>query len=193
MPRLLRPFFVRTAFAHAAAPALLAAVLLAACAGEPEPPPAADDGALVLSDDGLGGLSAETPFDTAAVRAALPAGFAVEVHPAAAGPGVWALRDGLLVLEVSAGADGLVGRIDAASDQVAGPTGARTGQSYVDAGGDAMRCDPGVGEFAARVVCRPRRGSPLRYVFAHAAAPGTEPTDDQLAAALLERIVWTAE
>ena len=56
-----------------------------------------------------------------------------------------------------------------------------------------MACEPGAADLAGRVVCRPRRGAPVRYVFAHAAAAGTVPDDDQLADALLERLVWLAD
>ena len=169
---------------------------LAACATDPAPSPdapaATASGGLVLGPDGLGRLGAETPFDTAAVRAALPAGFAVEVHAveteAGRVPAIWALRDGLLVLEVFGGET--VSRIDAASDPVAGPGGARVGQSFADAGGDGMDCAPGAGAFAGRAVCE---DGGVRYVFAHAHAGDGLPDRDALAEALLERIVWTAE
>ena len=179
-------------------------VLLAACAGDPAPavdatPSAPGDPATVLTmdADGVGRLGAETPFDTAAVRSALPGGFAVELRSVETEDGLvpvaWALRDGQLVLEVYPGGDGRVTRVDAASDQVAGPNGARTGQSFADLDGGSMDCDPGEAELSGRVVCRPRRGGPVRYVFAHAAAAGEVPDDDQLATALLERLVWSAD
>ena len=183
---------------------LLAALALAACADDPAPAPAAAPSVpggpatvLTLGEGGVGRLGAGTPFDTAAVRAALPAGFAVELRSVETERGLvpvaWALRDGQLVLEVYPGDDGRVGRVDAASDQVAGPGGARTGQSFADLDGAGMDCDPGEAELGGRVVCRPRRGGPVRYVFAHAAAAGEVPDDDQLATALLERMVWTAD
>ena len=183
--------------------ALVLALALAACADDPTPvaAPSPDDPAarLALDTDGVGQLGAETPFDTAAVRSALPPGFAVELRSveteAGPTPVAWALRDGLLVLEVYPGDDGAtVGRIDAASDQVAGPDGARTGQTYADLGGGRMDCEPGERDLAGRVVCRASRGASVRYVFAHAAADASRlPDDDQLADALLERMVWTTD
>lgn len=178
----------------------LVALALGACADPaPEPVPAGPGGApsaLALGPEGVGPLGAETPFDTAAVRAALPPGFAVELQSADAdgerAPVIWALRDGLLVLEVYPGADGRVGRVDAASDQVEGPDGARTGQGFAEVGGGRMDCEPGEEDLTGRVVCRARRG-PVRYVFAHSAPAGTPPDDDQLADALLERLVWRAD
>ena len=172
----------------------LGLVLFSACTEAPDTPPAAQDdasGALVMGPGGVGRLGAETPFDTAAVRAALPAGFAIEVRTAETEAGrvpvVWALRDGLLVLEVH-GDDGRVTRIDAASDQVGGPDGARTGQSFAEVEGGRMDCEPGERDLSGRVVCG--RG-PVRYVFATAASSDAD--DDELADALLERLVWTAD
>ena len=183
-------------------PRLLAALGLALAACGPDPAPGAApasapaSSALTMTDDGVGPLGAETPFDTAAVRAALPAGFAVERQSAEtegeAVPVVWALRDGLLVLEVYPGDDGRVGRVDASSDQVEGPDGARTGQTFAELDGAGMRCEPGEHELGDRVVCRKRRGA-VNYVFAHAAAAGTMPDDDELADAILERLVWRAD
>ena len=179
--------------------ALAFGVALAACADAPAPDPAplsADPAAaLALGADGVGALGAETPFDAAAVGAALPPGFAVEPHLTGGVPVLWALRDGLLVLEVYPGDDGArVGRIDAASDAVAGPDGARTGQTFAELDGAGMDCEPGDGELSGRAVCRRGRGEPVRYVFAHAGADvGGLPSDDQLADALLERLVWTAD
>lgn len=183
--------------------ALLLAVALAACADAPAPaaPPVSSPNeaatALTLGADGVGQLGAQTPFDTASVRQALPPGFAVEVRSVETENGrvqvAWALRDGLLVLEVHPGDDGHVGRIDAASDQVAGPDGARTGQSFAELGGGDMDCDPGEGDLGGRIVCRTSRGS-VRYVFAHADADGGQmPDAAQLADAMLERLVWTAD
>ena len=185
--------------------ALALAVALSACADDPAPDaapaPSPTDAAtaLTLDADGVGRLGAETPFDTAAVRAALPPGFAVELRSveteAGRAPVAWALRDGLLVLEVYPGADGAtVARIDAASDQVEGPDGARTGQTFAELDGAGMDCDPGEQELSGRVVCRASRGASVRYVFAHAGADASRlPDDDQLADALLERLVWTAD
>ncbi len=184
----------RTAFVLAAA--------LAACAGDPAPgasaPAPSTPSVLTLDADGVGALGAETPFDTASVRRALPPGFAVELRSVETDAGLvpvaWALRDGLLVLEVYGDDGETVGRIDAASDQVEGPGGARTGQTFADLDGAGMDCDPGEQELSGRVVCRPTRGGSVRYVFAHADADaGRLPDDDRLGNALLERLVWSAD
>ena len=185
--------------------ALAGLALFAACADAPAPaaprPASPTDPVtrLTLDAGGVGPLGAETPFDTAAVRAALPAGFVVELRSVETDAGLvpvaWALRDGQLVLEVYPdAASAAVARIDAASDQVAGPGGARTGQTFDALGGADMDCDPGDAELSGRVVCRPASGGAVRYVFAHADADdGRLPDDDRLANALLERLVWTAD
>ncbi len=175
---------------------------LGACSPEPPETPATPDAgpnALVLGTDGIAGLDGATPFDTAAVRAALPPGFTVEVRSveteAGRVPVLWALRDGRLVLEVYAGADGAtVGRIDAADEGVAGPTGLRVGRTFAEADGADMDCEPGAEELSGRAVCRPD-GGPVRYVFASRSTgpDGALPPADSLADALLERLVWTEE
>lgn len=198
MPRLLSP-----------SAGLISALALAACVGE-TPAPASDvpaSGALadsaatapdlVLGPEGLGRLGAATPFDTAAVRAALPAGFTAERRSVetAAGlvPVVWALRDGQLVLELYADAAGAhVGRIDAPGESVVGPGGAHAGQTFADVNGAAMDCEVGTDEQSDMAVCR---GAGLSYVFASQALVGrtTLPPADSLQGALLERLVWRAD
>ena len=180
------------------------AVLAAGCGGEP-PPTAApdrvpDQAGLALTADGAGRLSAATPFDSAAVRDALPAGFTTERHDGPAGePVIWALRDGQIVFEVyAAGEAGAgeaaasVGRIDAPSDLVRGPGGAQPGQTFAEAGGAALDCTLGTGDLRDRAVCR---GAGVDLVFADRALVGQTvlPPDAALAGAFLERLVWRAD
>ena len=186
---------------------LIAALALAACADETPAPDVPGSGALadsaatasdlVLGPAGLGRLGATTPFDTATVRAALPAGFTAELRSVktAAGlvPVVWALRDGQLVLELYADAAGThVGRIDAPGESVVGPGGAHTGQTFADVGGADMDCEVGMDELGGRAVCR---GEGVSYVFASQSLVGRSalPPADSLQGALLERLVWRAD
>ena len=170
------------------------ALLLAACASDAPPSAsgpaeALDPNALVLSPRGVARLGAETPFDTVAVRAALPAGFAVELHGGQSGePAIWALRDGQILFEVYGAAT--VTRVEAPNADVAGPGGARPGQSFAEAGGEAMDCEIGTGRLADLAVCR-RDG--LGYVFASAAFVGQTEMPEAPADAFLERIVWRAD
>ena len=182
--------------------ALSLAVALAACGGEPEPEaPAAMpelSALLTLGEGGVGRLDGSVPFDTAAVRAALPGGFTVELRSAETDAGLvpvaWALRDGQLVLEVF-GDGGRVARVDAVSAEVDGPDGRHVGQTFAEANGAAMDCEPGTAELGGRAVCRPNRGAPIRYVFASrfATPGGPLPPADSLADAFLERLVWLAD
>ena len=175
--------------------AVLLAAALAACA---DPAPAGrgtdEPDELALTRDGAGRLGAATPFDTTAIQAALPAGFTVEAHTGAAGaPVVWALRDGQIVFEVYPDAVGTaVGRIDAPNAAVAGPQGARPGQTFAEAGGAGLDCAPGTSDLADRAVCTI---GGVEVVFASAALVGQTalPADDALADAFLERLVWRAD
>lgn len=187
---------------------LLLALTLAACRGDTAAPGAgatrADSLAttpttdLTLGEAGVGQISSETPFDTAAVRAALPSGFTTELRGAEIEahvvPVVWALRDGQLVFEVYADASGArVGRVDAPSEAVVGPGGARVGQTFADVGGAGMDCEPGAEELSGRAVCRGDADGVL-YVFASQQTLGPDlPASDALAEALLERLVWQTD
>lgn len=175
---------------------LLAAAALASCSDRaPDASdPATDPNALTITRDGAGRLGAATPFDTTAIRAALPAGFDTERHDGPSGaPVVWALRDGQIVFEVYPDAAGLaVGRVDAPNAAVAGPQGARPGQTFAEAGGADLDCAPGTDDLAGRAVCR---SGGVDLVFASAALVGQTalPPDAALADASLERIVWRAD
>jgi hypothetical protein len=185
---------------------LFACLALAACGDETAAPsagapadsltsgPAAD---LTLGEDGVGEITSATPFDTAAVRAALPGGFSTERRSVETETGlvpvVWALRDGQLVLELYADASGTrVGRVDAPNEAVAGPGGARVGQTFADVGGADMACEAGADELGGRAVCRGADG--VLYVFASQQTLGPDlPPAEALADALLERLVWRAD
>ena len=183
--------------------AVFACLALAACGDEAAAPgvgtsavaagPTAD---LTLGEDGVGPITSATPFDTAAVRAALPAGFSTEQRSVETETGlvpvVWALRDGQLVLELYADPSGTrVGRVDAPNEAVAGPGGARVGQTFADVGGADMACEAGTNELGGRAVCR--GGDGVLYVFASQQTLGPDlPPAEALADALLERLVWEA-
>ena len=175
---------------------LAAALALAACTREAPAAGTETPGALTLTAQGAGRLGAATPFDTASVRDALPAGFTTEMHDGQSGaPEIWALRDGQIVFEVtasSAGSVATVGRIGAPNAAVAGPRGIRPGQTFAEAGGADLDCAPGTGALQDLAVC-PDAGVDL--VFASQALVGrTEmPPVDSLGDAFLERLVWRAD
>ena len=183
--------------ARALAAALAVALAAAGCASETPaapadaaPAPAGPD--LALTADGAGRLPAATPFDLAAVQAALPAGVTAERHDGPAGePVLWALRDGRIVFEITAAA-GRVARIDAPSEAVSGPGGVRPGQTFAEAGAESLDCAVGTGDLRDRAVCR---GAGVDLVFADRALVGQTvlPPDAALAGAFLERLVWRAD
>ena len=169
---------------------LAAALALAACTREAPGTEAPD--ALMLTADGAGRLGAATPFDTASVRAALPAGFTTELHDGQRGaPEIWALRDGQIVFEVTA-SGATVGRIGAPNAAVAGPRGVRPGQTFAEAGGADLECAPGTGTLQDLAVCR---DAGVDLVFASQALVGRAamPPADSLGDAFLERLVWRAD
>lgn len=178
------------------APLLMLA--LAACGGESVPeaddsPGAPRPGGLSLTSDGVAGLSRATRFDSASVRAALPAGFTTERHDAPGGAAaVWALRDGQIVFEVTGDTSGTVARIDAPNEDVSGPGGVHPGQTFAEAGAADLDCALGAGDLRDRAVCR---GAGVDLVFASQALVGQRalPPADSLADAFLERLVWRAE
>ncbi|MFN3595830.1 MAG: DUF1131 family protein [Rubricoccaceae bacterium] len=187
------------ALARLAASLLAAALGAAACADAPAgeaPSEATGVAALTVSDDGVGPLGARTRFDTAAVRAALPPGFSVDVRsaPLAGASPIAAFADGLLALDAYPDASGnRLARIDVLSEQARGPGGVRVGQSFAETGGAALSCAPGEGDLAGRAVCTPEGHARVRLVYAYGAAePGVLPPLEALGGAILERIVWRA-
>ncbi len=182
--------------------AALAALLLLAlgCGGEPTPDVASGDPALLtMSEAGAGQVTAQTAFSPEALREALPEGFEIETGQLNLAddtvPVLYAFSDGHMILEVYPDRSReRVRRIDASSERVAGPTGARAGALFSEVGGRQMTCAPGTEDLAGRALCEPGGGGRVRYVFAHGAetARGELPSDDVLAQSILERIVWTA-
>ncbi|HEX9951977.1 MAG TPA: DUF1131 family protein [Rubricoccaceae bacterium] len=173
--------------------ALALSLALTACgdASGDSPGDAPAAGGLTLTADGAGRLGAETALDSAAVRAALPAGFVTERHAGPDGaPAVWALRDGQIVFEVTGGET--VTRIDAPSEAVTGPGGVRPGQTFAEAGGDRLDCALGTGDLRDSVVCRV---DGVDLVFASEALAGKTalPPAATLASAVLDRLVWRAD
>ncbi|HEX8299461.1 MAG TPA: DUF1131 family protein [Rubricoccaceae bacterium] len=180
-------------------PRFLLALSLAVAACGDAPADGSADGAqtpaaatgLTLTSEGAGRLGAETPLDSAAVRAALPSGLDIERHDGPDGaPAFWALRDGQIVFEISGG--NTVTRIDAPSESVSGPGGARPGQTFADAGASDLDCVAGTDDLRDRAVCRV---DGVDLVFASGALVGQAalPPDEALADAVLERLVWRAD
>ena len=169
---------------------------LAACSPEAPAPGMEAPDTLALTADGAGRLGAATPFDTASVRAALPAGFTTEMHDGQSGaPEIWALRDGQIVFEVTASsAEGVttVGRIGAPNAAVAGPRGVHPSQTFAEAGGADLECAPGTGALQDLAVCR---DAGVDLVFASQSLVGRTamPPADSLGDAFLERLVWRAD
>lgn len=171
---------------------VLSALALSACTGDAPSAPAAlpADGGLVLSAEGLGGVGADTPLDAARIAQALP-DVTAEAAPAGDAAAVWVLRDGQLLAEVYAAADGRLGRIEVTGD-VPGPDSLTVGQTFAASGLARRACAPGDAGLAGLVVCD---ADGVEAVFAHGwDGPSAElPPDDALADAFLARMVWRAD
>lgn len=75
-----------------------------------------------------------------------------------------------------------------------GPRGERIGMTYEEAGGRRMSCEAGRGQWTGLAICG-RSNSRIRYIFApdqYIGPSGKLPPNDELRAARLVRIVWTA-
>ena len=176
----------------------LACLVLAACSDAP-PPPRPDaapppPGGLVLTDDGLGGLGADTPFELDAVRQAVGHGVTAEFAPGT-GAGdpegtLWLLRDGLLLAEVvrEAGREGPA-RVEVTGEGIPGPGGAEVGQAFSETGLARRDCGVGTGRHAGSAVCE---AGGVELVFAHGGDPLDLPPAEALADAILTRMVWRA-
>ncbi|OZC04377.1 DUF1131 family protein [Rubricoccus marinus] len=176
----------------------MALLLLAGC-GTEAPAASGEEPLLTISERGAGTITADTEFSPEALREALPEGFEIETGrldlPGDTIPILYAFSDGHMILEVFPDRSRQrIRRIDASSEWVAGPEGARAGARFADVGGRRMACVPGTADLAGRALCTPREGGPVRYVFAHGAetARGELPGRDVLAQSILERIVWMA-
>ena len=184
----------------AATAAVAAAAGLAACgpSADPDAPPPL----LTLTDDGVGGLGAATPFRRDAVGAALGEGFAIErgslelappdsANPAVTMPVLYAFHEGEIVLELYPdAAERALARIEAPSDAVAGPRGARVGRTFAGMDGRRLDCRAGRDELDGRAVCG--LTDAVAAVFAHGG--GSElPEPRAMADAPLERLLWRRE
>ncbi|MFK7792915.1 MAG: DUF1131 family protein [Devosiaceae bacterium] len=172
--------------------------LLTACAGREEyaapvgVQPTAIPG-IALSETGLGLVDQSTRFSSSAISDALN-GARVET--------VNATFEGRVIAQLAAfgpsglqfarfqGSGGRVTGIQVVSEEVQGPRGARVGQTYRQAGGNAMSCQEGTGSWSQMAVCR-RSGSAIRYLFSVPLwREGRMPRGNELNNAILNRMIW---
>lgn len=181
--------------------AAAATLALAACSsaidGGIAEPQIASGSTLVITATGAGGITAATPYSREAVEAALPGYAAAPVTLATENrtvEGLALFNDGLQILQVVPGDDGMVGEIHGVSASLRGPAGTRIGMSMAEAKLTPASCRAGSGNWADMPICAAPGAPNVLLVFA---VPGymadAGPADSaMLAGATLQRIIWTA-
>lgn len=186
---------------YGAALAGAAAVVLAACGGDEGS--ASGPAGLVLTEEGLGTIGAETAFTVDAVRAALPGRdvrFGLDLDSMDADERVRITLRMRNVAQAHFFTDvfgrSIVG-VEVVGEEVRGPDGLMVGSSFQDAPGDGYSCsvrDDATAETGALITCRPLGDTRLTMLFqARKPLPsdnvnaGSEDVD-----AVLERMMWRA-
>src|SRR5690606_24201966 len=134
---------------HVAVLAVLCSLLAAACSptsdGDPFTIAQTSDVTLVqITANGVGGITAATPYSEKAIQAALP-GFTTEGLQSAVENGTeWVIgafnSDGFQVLQVFKGSGGRVREVHGVTHHLQGPNGERIGMTFAQAGLSASDC-----------------------------------------------------
>lgn len=180
--------------APAAAPAKTAAP-----AAAPAAAPVAEAKPLVVTAQGVGGITAATAFTAEAIGAALP-GLQVKTATGASEGQSFKLfqaqRGGTTVVTLLGTDGGKVTRAVVADASVTGPGNTRVGQVLSNVYGDSgmPKCVAGQEESSGKVLCPAPGASNVMLVFAGAwnGPDGQLPPGDVLAKWTVQSIVWLA-
>lgn len=182
----------------------LGLALLAACsptAGGPGALQGARTSNLTLvqiSEDRVGGITAETTYGRKAIEAALP-GFTTEgIQTAVEERTEWALAafnsDGFQVLQVFKGTNGKVRTVHGVTHHLEGPNGERIGMTFAEVGTRRSDCRAGRSLWRGMAICKSKGHDTVSLVYA---IPQYDGPFDRLApsgelkGAMLQRIIWT--
>ena len=191
MTRMIQPF--RSFIGVLAA---LSVLMLGACASAVDDlavPIAPSVSGIQLTETGIGLVDQSTRYNSREITAALD-GARVETVQATSNGRITSLLaafapSGLQMLRFE-NSGGRVGAIHVVSEDVPGPRGERIGQTYAQAGGSGMRCQPGTDTWVGMAVCR-RDGSAITYVFAVPLRSSIAPLrGSELRQSNLTRMVW---
>lgn len=137
-------------------------------AAEPAAPaPAVDTGA--VSGEGVGAITAATPFDAEAIRALYPEGEVRAEFLHGDGqptPIITVIGPQETALEIQGGGDGNVGQVMVSGGAFTGPGGEALMAAWPELGLTAADCQMGEGRFAGQPVCRKADAPNLAYVLA---------------------------
>lgn len=152
---------------------------------------------LTITAQGMGGITAETPYSSKSIEAALP-GFSTQpIQIAVEDQTLWttgAFYDGFQVLQVLKGKDGRIGEVHGVTHHLTGPNGERIGMTMGQIGTSQGDCRVGRNLWRGMAICAARGTPNVRLVYA---VPGYEgpfdqlPQPDQLRGAILQRIIWS--
>ncbi len=158
------------------------------------PPPAA---IMQVTDQGVGGLQAETGYGPKAIGTALP-GYNIETIQTAGENGTqWtyaAFLDGLQMVQVFKGSGGKIGVVHGVGDAIAGPNGERLGMTFAQSGLPRSACRVGKNLWRGMAICKAKNTKSVSLVFAISGYAGPFdrlPASKELGGATLQRILWS--
>jgi len=151
-----------------------------------------------IDDDHVGGITADTPYGSKSVEAALP-GFTTEgIQSAVENNTQWALAafnsDGFQVLQVFKGSNGKVGAVHGVTHHMTGPNGERIGMTFSEIGTAAADCRVGQNLWRGMAICKSQGHPNIDLVYAIPEYQGPFdrlPPAKELFDAELQRILWT--
>ncbi|MFD1694918.1 DUF1131 family protein [Roseibium aestuarii] len=183
----------------------LAAGLVAACSPSADFQSASGSSAALvsnvtliqISNDAVGGITPDTPYNAKAIEAALPGMTTEGVQTAVESNTEWVTAafnsDGFQVLQVFKGADGKVREVHGVTHHLAGPNGERIGQSFYQIGMNRRDCRVGKDLWRGMAICNAKKAPNVKLVFAIPEYTGPWdqlPPDIALQDSQLQRILW---
>tara|TARA_R110002020_G_scaffold16871_60_gene59762 strand:- start:1468 stop:2016 length:549 start_codon:yes stop_codon:yes gene_type:complete len=153
---------------------------------------------LTITSSGAGPVNGSTRYSEAALKEALPWGEVRGIQTARENSTAWTLavfRDGIQVIQVFKGSNGMVGEVHGVTQHLTGPRGERIGMSMAQAGVSRSSCRVGQNLWRGMAVCPSSGASDVTLVFA---IPGYRgpfdelPDASELRNAELQRIIWKA-
>ncbi len=151
-----------------------------------------------ITNDSVGGITADTAYGQKSIAAALP-GFTTEgVQTAVENNTEWAIAafnsDGFQVLQAFKGKNGKVRAVHGVTHHLKGPNGERIGMTFHDIGLASSDCRIAQNLWRGMAICQARNAPNVKLVFAIPQYDGPWdrlPPDIQLQDSELQRILWT--
>lgn len=151
-----------------------------------------------ITPSGVAGLPPEAAYSETAVEEAMLGYDASSITMATETQtrgGMAVFKDGLQMMQLVPGPSGGIGEVHGVSARLRGPNGERIGMTFAETGALRETCRTGRGNWLNMPICQARGVPNVTLVFAvpSIAAGGFDPlSSEALAAASLQRIIWTA-